>query len=280
MNISTEQMHAVMGGARSIRWSAIERAAGPVEVPEWCIGAHVYWMDEYSNPPDVRLKVRGDVRDWEGKTFTCAKGLYQAKHSDGRMEQYKHDGPVSLVPLQQFRSADGTIRHDRRYGPEWGNEPGFGTIMDGVRSGSEPGEFVEVECLATTRQEGFGGSPIWVTMDDGREICLRGPWHVGAPEGYCETAFVNMDDAWSRRVNHDRPWWKWVARGGLYVPHDLMIRILSTFLPHLELAWVDYGYAKGIEPLKPEWDAPKSIIHDRAWQARQSEREAAKAGAA
>lgn len=267
MNISTEQMHAVMGGARTIRWSMIERPAGPVDVPDWCAGAHVYWMDEYGNPPDVRLKVRGDVRIWEGKTFTCTKGLYQAKHPDGRLEQYAHSGPVSKVMLQQFRSADGAIRHDRRYGPQWGDEPGFGSSIDGVRSGFEPGEYVEVECLATPKQEGFGGSPIWVAMEDGREICLRGPWHVGSPEGYCETAYVNMDDAWNRRVNRDRPWWKFTARGGLYVTHDLMIRILSTFLPHLDLAWVDYGYAKGIEVIKPEWDAPKAVMMERRRQA-------------
>lgn len=263
MELSSEQMHAVHGGARSVTWSLIERPAGPVDFPDWCVGAHVYWLDEYSNPPDVRLKVRGDVRQWEGKTFTCSNSLYQAKHPDGRLEQYSHRGAVSVVKLRQFRSADGTIRHNRRYGPEWGNEPGFGTILDGVRSGYEPGEWVEVDCLATTAQEGFGGSPIWVTMEDGREICLRGPWHVGAPEGYSETAYVNMDDAWSRRVNRDRVWWSWTARGGLYIPHDLMIRILSTFLPHLELAWVDYGYTKGVEPLKPEWDAPKCVMLDR-----------------
>lgn len=258
MNLSTEQMHAVMGGAGTIRWSMIERPAGPVDLPEWVAGAHVYWMDDYANSPDVRLKVRGDVREWEGKVFSCAKGVYQARHPDGRIEQYAHNGPVSLVTLQQFRSVDGTIRHDRQYGPQWGEQPGFGSVLNGVRSGLEPGEFVDVECLATPRQQGFGGAWIWVTMDDGREVCLRGPWHVGSPEGYCETAYVDVTD--DRMWHRGRQWWQRTARGGLYVKHDLMVRILSTFLPHLELAWVDYGYAKGIEILKPGWDAPKPVI--------------------
>lgn len=265
MQISTEQMNAIYGGAREVKWSRIDRPAGPVDVPAWCAGVHIEWLDDYGNPPSFRLKAHGRLRDWDGKTFTCVNGIYQAKHPDGRLEQYAHNGPVSLTKLGCFRRADGTIGKYRRFGPEWASEPGWGTISPkGVRSGHEPGEWTEAEFLATTPQAGFGGAITWVTMEDGREIALRGPWHVGAPEGYTETAYVDVDDQWFKDVQGSRPWYRGTGVGGLYITHDLAIRIISTFAPHLELAWVDYGYAKGIEPLKPEWDAPKVVMLDRA----------------
>ena len=64
--------------------------------------------------------------------------------------------------------------------------------------------------------------------------------------------------------------------GGLLIRDDVFIAIMSKFLPHLELARVkEHGFTD-IQPLKPEWDAPKCVTRAREWEARRQ----AKAGAA
>lgn len=276
MNLSTEQMHAVhagLPGSQVIAWSLVARPSGPMALPDWIKGAKVEWMDGYGNAPGICLKVHGDVREWPDKRFTFEpKGhLYQARHPDGRLEQHAHSGPVSLTKLQAFRRADGTIAKHRRFGPEWGTEPGIGTInRDGIRSGYEPGEWTEAEFLATTRQEGYGGTIWWVTMEDGREIALRGPWHVGSPDGYQEFAYVDVAPGSMfhdhRKHGDKRPWYNSTGRAGLYLRGDVAIAIYATFLPHIELARVQYRWSGSkayLEPLKPEWNAPKAIILER-----------------
>lgn len=273
MMLSTEQTRAVMHGLDNrLTWREIERPVGPHPIPDWCKGAHVNWHDGYSNSPDVLLKVHGNVQHWSDKRYVCEERCYyRARHADGRMEQYAHAGALSPAKVSMFQGLDGTLRWHRRYGPEWGDEPGFGTILDGVRSGYEPGEWVEVERMCTTKQEGFGGECYPLTMEDGSEIVLRGPWHVGAPAGYAEVAFIDVIrwKPWKAR-----PWHATGGMGGLYLRHDTFVAIMARFCPELPLAEVTNGGATTIEPMKPEWGEPKRLVSEREWLARKAEREA------
>jgi hypothetical protein len=285
MFLSTEQTRAVMHGIdNKLSWQEIDRPAGPQPVPDWCKGVHVNWMEGYTNSPHVTLKVTENVRDWPNKRFRKEGSYYRAYHPDGRVEQYAHSGAARLMTIKMFRSADGSIRENRRCGPEWGAEEGLGFIYpDGQRHGMEPGEFVDVERLATTAQEGFGGAHIHLVMEDGTDLVLRGPWHVGAPEGFAELAFVDVGkrdaySAWYERKG--LPWHRRTATGGLYLRHDTFTAIMCRFAAHLPLASVTYGGVTTLEPFKPEWNEPKRLVYEREWLARKAAREAAKSEAA
>lgn len=241
MNVSTEQMHAVMGGlGRQVAWRRIERPIGPQALPEWVKGAEINWHDDYGNSPSVRLLVRGDVREWPDKVFTKEGDRFIARHEDGRAEQYSHDGAIERTHVNFWKGADGSVRRSPRYDVSlWPTTYGY-----------EPGEWVPVEAWATPKQGGFGGSTIWVNLDDGREVALRGPWHVGSPEGYADVSYSDRSVPFG-------------SRAGLFITQDLLVRILARFQAHLDLALVDYGYATGVEPMKPEWDAPKTVVMAR-----------------
>lgn len=272
MMLSTEQTRAAMHGIdNTISWRLVERPVGPQPLPTWVKGAEINWHDQYANSPSVKLIVDGDVRNWDGKTFHKEGDYYRAYHEDGRLEQYAHSGRISLTELGRFRSEDGTLRQYRRNGPEWAGmgDDGMGLMMkDGqwVKYGYEPGEWVKVMLPATTAQEGFGGAQVPVILTDGSEVVLRGPWHVGAPQGYAEVSYRNRGERWG-------------GRAGLFITEDLFTRIMSRFQAHLELAEVTYCGCTTIEPMKPEWDVPKRLIYEREWLARKAQREAAKAGA-
>jgi len=263
MFLSTEQTRAALHGIdNQISWRPVERPVGPQPLPAWLKGAEVNWYEGYSNSPSVRLIVEGDVRNWNGKRFRKEGKFYRAYHEDGRLEQYAHAGAISPTELSRFRSADGTIREYRRSGPEFAEcgDKGMGQMWAGgafVDYGYEPGEWVKVVLPATTAQEGFGGAHVPLVMEDGSELILRGPWHVGSPAGYTEVSY-------SQRGN------RWGLRGGLFVTLDLFTRIMARFQAHLELLEVTYGGATTIEPMKPDWDAPKRVIYDREWQARRA----------
>jgi len=273
MFLSTEQTRAVMHGIdNKLTWRHVERPVGPQPLPEWVKGATVNWHEGYSNSPSVRLIVDGDVRDWPGKRFRKEGHCYRAYHEDGRLEQYAHNGPISLTELGRFRSDDGTLRDCRRSGPKWAETgaKGLGRMMVGtgefVEYGYEPGEWVKVMLPATSAQSGFGGAHITLIMEDGSELVLRGPWHVGAPSGYVEVSYKMRGERWG-------------LRAGLYITTDLFIRIMARFQAHLELVEVTYGGCTTVEPMKPEWSEPKRLVYEREWLARKAAREAAKAGA-
>lgn len=280
MMLSIEQMEAAMfGAAKEVSWLNVDRPVGPQPIPAWCKGAHVDWADGYMNSPRVALKVMGNVRDWPDKSFVREGGkFYRARHSDGRMEQYAHAGKVSLVEISRFQSADGRLRQYRRSGPEWaesGNKA-LGRMLVGsdfVDYGYEPGEWVKVMLPATTAQEGFGGSQIPVIMNDGSEIVLRGPWHTSAPSGYAEVSYVDMI-RYTPAYRGNRPWYKTGGMGGLYLRDEVFVAILARFQPHLPLVSVTHAGMTRIEPIKPEWDAPKKVIYEREWQAKQGARKA------
>lgn len=266
MLISSEQTRAAMHGtAHAIEWSIIDRPVGPSPlVPEWCKGVHVNWMDEYSNSPDVRLKVHGSARRWENKRYRQEGDHFRAYHPDGRMEQYSQKGPLRLDKVKRWQSPDGSLRN---YAPT----EEIGTWNSATLKHENPtGKWIEVDRLCTRQEQGFGGSHYDLTMEDGTEIVLRGPWHTSGPEGYSEVAYVDVTDDWARRVKGKRKWWQLTGMAGLHVRDDVFVAIMSRFAPHLELASVkEYGIAD-IQPLKPEWDAPKCVIREREWQKRQS----------
>lgn len=284
MLLSTEQTRAVMHGIdNQISWAEIARPVGPHPVPTWCKGVHVDWMDGYSNSPHVTLKVIGDVREWEGKRFRREDGkFYRARHGDGRLEQYAHSGTVSPTEVQRWRSSDGSLRLFRRSGPEWAEtgDKALGRLLTGsgewVEYGYEPGEWVKITLPATTAQAGFGGANIPIQMEDGSELVLRGPWHVGAPEGYAEVAYIDVsrENRWVRRKS--LPWHRATARGGLFLRHDTFTAIMARFAAHLPLASVTYGRATTLEPFRPEWGEPKRLVYEREWLARKAARDAAK----
>jgi len=264
MFLSAEQQSAVYGGGNEIKWSIIDRPVGPQPVPEWCKGVHVDWMDGYSNWPDMRLKTTIDARSWENKIWRKEGHYYRAYHIDGRMEQYAHDGPVTLEKIKMFRGEDGVLRQRPRYGAEWYVEqPNVKMYPPG---GWESGEWEEVEMLCTTRQAGFGGDCYHLNMDDGRTIVLRGPWHVGTPAGYTEFVYVDTTSDLYRR----RKWFKCGGRGGLYLRNDVTVNILSRFAAHLPLALVDYGFTSHIEPFLEEWGVPKKVKYEREFQERRA----------
>ncbi|MBU1304700.1 MAG: hypothetical protein KKF33_04165, partial [Alphaproteobacteria bacterium] len=177
---------------------------------------------------------------------------FVARHADGRAEQYGHDGAIEKRQISLWQRADGSLHKSFRHDvTRWPTTAGY-----------EPGEWVPADAWATPKQGGFGGSTIWVTLDDGREVALRGPWHIGAPDGYAEVSYCD------RAVQYG-------SRAGLYVRQDLFVRIMARFQAHLELASVTYCGHATIEPMKPEWDAPKPVIYDRDYQARLAARSGA-----
>lgn len=274
MFLSTEQTRAAMHGINDrFSWRLLDRPVGPQPIPSWCKDVSVYWADGYTNSPSVTLKVTENVRRWPDKRFRVEDGsYYRAYHEDGRLEQYAHGGPISDVELQMFQSIDGTLRQYRRCGTEWGNEPGIQFVEPwGDRLGYEPGEYVKVMRWATTAQGGFGGSHVHLVMEDGSDLVLRGPWHVGSPAGYAEVAYVDVSE---RDRYGQRKWSNRTATGGLYLTLNLFVRIMSRFAPHLPLAEVTYSGCTTIEPMKPEWDVPKRLVYEREWQKRQAARKA------
>lgn len=177
-----------------------------------------------------------------------------------------HDIECELECSVEFDEGCPVVSIDAVYIDGQTGDKALGQLMVGtefVDYGYEPGEWVKVMLPATTAQEGFGGAHIPIFMEDGSEIILRGPWHVGAPEGYVEVSYQMRGERWG-------------GRAGLYITIDLFTRIMARFQAHLELVEVTYGGCTTIEPMKPEWGEPKRLVYEREWLARKAAREAAK----
>lgn len=256
-----------MSEKRETIWEEIDRPVGPQPIPTWCKGAQVDWHEGDSNPPTIMVKTVGEK--WDDKVFRKEGKYFVAEHPDGRGELHAHDGAISIAEIQVFRSLDGALRQHRRCGPEWGGEPGFGFIQGGVRHGHEPGQFVKAPMRCTSQQDGYAGRHIWIMLDDGSPLILRGPWHLGAPAGYRSITTVDMDYARLRSIGGRRsPWWKNLGCFGLALREDVYIAVISRFLPHLPLARVSYSYGTTIEPFRPEWGEPKHFWMERQRAAR------------
>ena len=192
-------------------WRLLERTS-IVECPDWIGGAHVDWMDKYSNPPDLRVKQLKDPPPFE-PWKNLNNGEWTRTTADKTLlKRHIHRGSVIQV------------------GPnEW----------------------------ETTKQEGYGGRTFTITPVEGYDtVHLRGPWHGGPPADYEDIYTVDM----RRVVRPEREWYDNIACYGLFAHNDLLIAIYTKYLPELPLAWVRrHGGREHIEPMKPEWSAPKGF---------------------
>lgn len=102
-------------------------------------------------------------------------------------------------------------------------------------------------------------------------MILRGPWFGSQPPDVQPVAYVDMSEIRKRRDRRPRPWHQETFGFGLFLTHELIVRLLARFQPHLRIAKIEGGYLRKfgprIEPVKPEWDAPKFVIHERERQA-------------
>lgn len=267
MDLSDEQMGSAMFGARGVEctWEPITLPEGPRPIPAWCAGLHVDFVDAYSNAPRFKLKTTSNARDWPEKRFERKGRLFLAVAPDGRAEAYYHDSALRPTMLRRFRAEDGALHQYRPSLPQTDIFHSPGLI---------PGEWVEVERLVTTQQEGFGGAHIDITMTDGAEVTLRGPWHGGAPEGFVETAYVDVSSPWRAQPRPGRPfcWHNAGGVGGLFVAEATFLDIFARFAPHLTLAHVHNGLGTRVQPLKPEWSEPKDWVMARERLARDTAR--------
>ena len=236
MRLSNEQMAAICGPT-NITWEEIELPTGRQQLPDWCKGAHVHWLEGLANNPELVLKVTGRISQWDKRWEKFGRDGHIARHEDGRADVLYHGGSVSTVKMKdQRRRAD-------------------------IRSGALD-TFPEIEVQATTQQDGFAGSHYWLDMADGSVLVLRGPWHGLAPEGYVEVGAVDSTDLYfNRGTRKDRPWYTHFGCR-LYITEDLFLHIVATHCAHVCVARVDHGYARTLEPIRAEWGVPKRVLYD------------------
>lgn len=241
MILSDEQMTAVCGIAVD-GWSEVPRPVGKQSVPTWVTGANVDWMDGCGNAPSVKIKTVGPVHEWADQRFEkVGKNAYVARHKDGRAVVHYHGGPVSLIKMKDKRSE--FVRD----------------VLAGRRS-----ELPDVEVMATTAQDGYGGAHYWLKMLDGSDLVLRGPWHGGAPDGYVELHTVDITSPYNKdRWARGRPWHKRGGGPSVYVTEDLFLRIAARYCAHAPIARVQHSYGTRLEPFRAEWGCPKAFIYHR-----------------
>lgn len=249
-DLSDEQTHAI-GRDRAVAYSLAQLPVGRQPTPAWARDLHVDFMDGYGNVPRFIIKTDCEARDWADKRFEFDGRRYIAKSGDGRAECYYHGEARRVDGLKRWRCPDGTIRH----GPRW---------LEGGRI--EAGEWETYEGWATGPDQGFGGSHFHLTMIDGREVVLRGPWHGGCPPGYVEASYFNTSDRWGRafRKRKPQPWWNRGGRAGLFIEAEVFKLLFARFTPHLQLFEVAEGDRVWLQAAKPEWDCPKDVWIQRA----------------
>ena len=273
MFLSDEQSGVAFFGMRGPdqpSWSLVDLPVGPQPIPAWALGMAVYWADGYGNDPTMKLKARGNLRQWPDKRFKRAGDLGLAEAPDGRGAAYFQGGALDPVTLMRFRTLDGQLH---AYRPATGERvteslPGGGSIN---HVPPDDGEWVEIERLCTPQQDGFGGSHIDLTMEDGTEVTLRGPWHGPCPAGFVEVSYVDVTAPWRSRPRRGRkaqPRELQGGTGGLLIRYEAFLPLFARFLPHLRLARVNLTRGDRLQPLKLEWDAPKAWILARERYAR------------
>lgn len=279
---SDEQMCAFFGAAGVQEWYPAERPVGRQQLPSWVSGAHVDWRFGCPNPPNIYLKVHGDVRNWEGKRWEKeGDKTYIARHEDGRATVLYHSGARSLamcwrvfiggrpltfqwqVPtrlpgesLEQAALREGgknlaSVKTNGDFPSPYGGPPMRGADAD----------LVIKPFYCTTKQGGFGGDHFDLPMVDGTDTLLRGPWHGTSPPGFVEVRVCDVDQPVGRR-DLRRPWHDRMVSGLLYITEDLFARILATYAPHAELARVRHSYGWQLEPYDPRWCGPKGMAYE------------------
>lgn len=259
MHLSDEQTRAATHGLPNELpdlWRIADLPEGRQPVPVWAKDLWIEWMDEYSNAPSYVIKSAGNLYSWSDKRYAHEGSRFMAVSDDGRASVYYQDGPLHFDSVRRFRTADGKLHV---YPPQENHR-------------AVAGEWVEVQRLCTRQEKGFGGSHIDITLLDGTEATLRGPWHGGAPNGFVEFAYCDMTTdvfknhnknaaMWKKRSKHVSYWNSWgTACGGLFLSHETFMMIFARFKPHLRLAWVNEGRGERLQAMKPEWTEPKPIM--------------------
>jgi hypothetical protein len=117
----------------------------------------------------------------------------------------------------------------------------------------------------TPQQDGFAGRHYAITLRDGREVVLRGPWHGGTQPGWNELSVIDTSSRYYQPCPR-RPWHKQMATFGLYITDDLLMKAIARFQPHVRIALVHKGHGDRIEPFESAWGAPKGVMYEAARQ--------------
>jgi hypothetical protein len=264
-HMSSDQARVVFHGSGRT-WTPVELPTGPEPIPDWALDLHVEDMDYESRPnlatpPRVRIKAARDLRTWQGRRFQVHGDLYLAESPDGIAEAFYQGGGLSPTKLRRYRTRDGALHTHPPLLPR-------ATVTEPMRD--QPGEWVEVERMATRQEQGFAGWNVDITLEDGTEATLRGPWHGGPPPGYVEAAYVDAtklgDYAWMR----GQPWHQ---LGGVvvFVRLDVFAAIFARFAPHMRLAAVSYGTATMVEAYDERWGAPRAWVVDEYLRRRRAQ---------
>lgn len=229
----------------------IEQKAGPRDLPAWARDAHIHWYDGYGNRPHLKVRCKTDPLAfsksgnpaWE----QLPKGCWLAEQ-DGVAAVHYHEGVVRETEFE---------RHVR-----WIEKPSQSNNWKGEA------EVEKYTMLATTKQDGYAGRSFDITLKDGRDVRLRGPWHGRSPEGFMEISY-DLDESILRNAGKVNRWWRpWHQHGGyfgLYIRPQLVLDIFATFLPHI--AWCSVFEPDNrfrFEPLRPETGMPKGWRVDEA----------------
>lgn len=280
---SDEQVIAFTGDAGVGEWRQVARPVGRQQLPSWVRGAHVDWRYGYSNPPNVRLKVHGDVYKWDNQRWAKeGSKTYITKHEDGRARVLYHNGAMSLAMCWRVFIGDRPLTHQWQVPTPLPGESleqaalreggkslssvkshrGFQSPYDGSPMRGADADLVVSTFLCTTKQDGFGGDAFPLPMVDGSDVLLLGPWHGGPPDGFVEVTTYDASKRVLGRFDLIRPWFERMGTGGLYITEDLFIRILATHAAHVELAQVQHSYGWRLEPYDAHWGVPKALVYE------------------
>jgi hypothetical protein len=252
------------------RFEPLNLAAGPRDLPAWVKGAHIDWMDGYGNSPHLKVRCAADplgFSDFGNPAWEKVGADCWIAERDGVASVHYHSGAVRPTEFT------------RKIGGEW--DPTKPQLLDGRpwidTAGLWPDQIANAKpkmgglehetftMLATTQQDGYAGRHFDITLKDGTNVRLRGPWHSLAPKGFV-SLYYDTDDhiqncrsGW--RVWRQRKWHELGGFFGLYVRTELVLDIFASFQPHAPWATIietrKDGERRWIEPMRPETQMPK-----------------------
>lgn len=262
MDLSDEQLNAAQGGTTPSTWADVPLPTGRQTLPDWVRGAEVTWMHGWASRPTVSLRTTmpyNGYSDWPNEVWTKEErpGLYMTRHPDGRAQILSHRGEITPsvawrvfagnVPLTfqwivpEVKDGETIEQAARREGEEnMARHLASNSHTDMRGRPYDPATVrLELKHLGVApKDRGFGGDSYLITMADGTERLLRGPWSGSTPPGYVQT--------------HNS--------GSSMITEDLFLRIVATYLPHLRVARVNGAL---LELYKPEWGVPRDWVFEQ-----------------